>query len=360
MRILMAGGGTGGHLYPGLALADALREAEPECRIHFAGTAHGLDDKIIPQAGYDLTCLSVGRGSPLSIKKPLNCFRFIAALYQSYKLIRSFKPDVFVSLGGFAAAAPGLVSVLLGVPIVLLEQNTVPGRVTRLLSRFAKEIHMQFAVAAKYLPATKAALHESGSPVRKEIVRTQYPPVLERNALLVTGGSQGAKRLNELVVAASKKIVEQTGCTLIHVTGSAHEELIKNAYRKLGVNARVIGMTDDMVSLYKQARLTVTRSGAGSITEAQVTATPAIFLPLSTSKDGHQQKNAEAIVHGGGAMILDETVLVPEALAGHVIALWKNSAQLQQWSLTMRGQAKLHAGQTIAESILQLSGKSGQ
>ncbi|MFW5857913.1 MAG: UDP-N-acetylglucosamine--N-acetylmuramyl-(pentapeptide) pyrophosphoryl-undecaprenol N-acetylglucosamine transferase, partial [Planctomycetota bacterium] len=200
-HVLFAGGGTGGHLYPGLALAKALQARAGRIWITFVGTAHGLDAELAPAAGFPLYTVPAGRGSPLSLRRPWNAVRFVQSVTACRRIFRMRPPDVVVGLGGFAAAPAGLAARWAGVPLVLLEQNVLPGRVTRLLSRWAAEIHLQFDEARTRLPRARGAVLHSGSPLRAELAALADGPPVDGDRLLVMGGSQGARRLNELVCA---------------------------------------------------------------------------------------------------------------------------------------------------------------
>ncbi|MBN2711901.1 MAG: undecaprenyldiphospho-muramoylpentapeptide beta-N-acetylglucosaminyltransferase [Planctomycetes bacterium] len=359
MKYLFAGGGTGGHLFPGLALAQELESKDPAAEIIFVGTNHGLDKDIVGPTGYKLEIISAGRGSPLSIKAPLNLPRFGIAIWQSAMLIRRFRPDVVVALGGFAAAAPGLAARFLKVPLVILEQNTVPGRVNRMLSGWAREIHLQFDEARKYFNSP-AEIKFSGSPLRKEALDMFGEGEGEsrkKDALLIVGGSQGAQRLNDISVKSAVIISRKTGCPVIHVAGAANEEKVRVEYAAAGVDAEVFGFTDRLLELISRAKIAITRAGAMSIAELSLAGVPCVFVPLPSAMDDHQRFNAESVARSGGAVVLSQDTLDSDRLADEVLELLDTPSKLAEMSEKIKTVAMPKAGGDIAESILKLIGK---
>ncbi len=353
-QVLMAGGGTGGHLFPGLALAEALQEREPQVRIAFVGTPNGLEQALVPPAGFPLTLIQAGRGAPLSWRKPTNAPRFLLGFVQSLALIRRLRPRVVVALGGFAAAAPGVAARCCGVPLVVLEQNTVPGRTNRTLARWARQVHLQFAEARGLLAPTRGQILDSGSPIRQSVAALAEADPVRGPALLVLGGSQGAERLNALVLGAVGPVVEATGCEVIHVAGAANEASVRDAYEDVGVAAEVHGFALDMAGLYCRARLVVSRAGAGSLAEFAAAGLPAVLVPLPEAKDDHQLRNAASVSRAGGALVQEQADLSAEALARSVIALWQDEGRRRTIAAGMRRTARPRAAQTIAAAMRPL------
>ncbi len=355
MRIWLAGGGTGGHLCPGMALADELKQLRPDVDIGFLGTNVGLDRELLWGSGYRLELLSAGRGSPLSWRKPGNAPRFVLSLWQAYRLFSRERPDVVVALGGFGAAAPGIMARVLKIPLIILEQNTVPGRVNRMLSGWAAEIHSQFEEARNYFRESPATFHHSGSPLRGPFLKMCSEPLCGGDAILVMGGSQGAKRLNEIFADAARRIVGETGAKLIHVAGPAHEADIRNAYYRTGVQAEVHGFYNNMEELYRRVRLVVARSGAISLAELAAAGLPAVLVPLPSAMDDHQRLNALSLALSGAAVSYEETKASTETFAPLVVSLWKDEARRQAMAVEMRRTARPEAGREIALSVIKLA-----
>lgn len=360
MRFWLAGGGTGGHICPGLALADELKVLRPDCEVGFLGTNEGLDRELLWGSGYHLELLAAGRGSPLNWRRPSNAPRFMYALYQAFRLFRRERPDVIIALGGFAAAAPGMTAKAMKIPLVILEQNTVPGRVNRLLSGWALEIFSQFEEARNYFRESPAKFHASGSPLRGPFLKMCSEEPCNGDALLVMGGSQGAKRLNEIVAGAARRIVGETGCKLIHVAGPAHENEIKNFYRNAGVEAEVYGFYNNMEELYRRSRLVVARSGAISMAELAAAGLPAVLVPLPSAMDDHQRLNALSLAHSGAAVYYEETKASTETFAPLVVSLWKNEKRRAQMAMEMRRTARPDSGHEIAMAVIKLAESKGR
>jgi UDP-N-acetylglucosamine--N-acetylmuramyl-(pentapeptide) pyrophosphoryl-undecaprenol N-acetylglucosamine transferase len=353
-HILLAGGGTGGHLYPGLALAAELRDVEPEVRVTFAGTGEGLDDRLVPAAGWPLLTLAAGRGSPFSWRRPLNLLRFGRALLQCLLAFRRDPPDVVVSLGGFAAAPAGLVAQLYGIPLVALEQNVIPGRVTRLLARWAAEVHLQFGAAREHLQAAGEVL-TTGSPLRPALKMLAAHNPLEGECLLVVGGSQGARRLNELVSAAAPQLVS-FGVPLIHITGERDLALVQSAYEGIDPDsATVLPYAEEMAPLYFQTRVALARAGAGTAAELCAGGIPAILVPYPAARDDHQTANARVLAEAGAAVLVPEAELTPESLTALLAELWYDTERLQRMSRAMSSFARPEAGLVIAERVMALA-----
>ncbi len=354
MRVIMAGGGTGGHLFPGLSLAQAMTQLDPDTEVSFIGTAHGLDMEIVPRAGYFIDILSAGRGSPLSLSHLGNFPRFVLSIWQSIKLFKTYKPDVLVALGGFAAATPGIAAKLLGIPLVILEQNSVPGRVNRLLSRWARGIYLQFRCARERFTNTQAKFFDLGSPMREQMRKLAYEKPVDGQALLIIGGSQGAQKLNEIVLESVKSIKEQTGCKIIHVAGAGNEEGIRKAYKNLGVEATVHGFFGRLSECYKESKLAISRSGAGSIAELAAAGLPSILVPLPTAMDNHQMLNAEFVAQRNGAIVLEQPLLTSDILTRQVVRIWKDKQLRDSMAESVRLLARAESAFEIAQSIVQL------
>jgi UDP-N-acetylglucosamine--N-acetylmuramyl-(pentapeptide) pyrophosphoryl-undecaprenol N-acetylglucosamine transferase len=337
-----------------MALADSLREIVPDCEIGFLGTNAGLDRELLWGSGYRLEILSAGRGSPLNWRRPLNAPRFALALAEAIRLFHRERPDVLVALGGFAAAAPGLAARLLHIPLVILEQNTIPGRVNRLLSRWAREIHSQFDEARNYFRESPATFTHSGSPLRQPFLELAAEKPCFGDALLVMGGSQGSRRLNEIMAEAARRIVGETGCRLIHVAGPEHAAHIRSLYQRSGVAAEVYGFHNHMQELYRRSRLVVCRSGAVSLAELAAAGLPAVLVPLPTAMDDHQRLNAMALELAGAAISYEETTARTDTFTPTVVNLWRDNRRRQAMAEAMRAGVRPQAGQEIAHAILKL------
>lgn len=352
MHVVFAGGGTGGHLFPGLALAGSLRAEAPQCEISFIGTQEGLEAAVIPRAGYRLWTLTVGRGLSLSLRHPFSFLRFFQALGECYRILKRFPADLMISLGGFAAAVPGCIARLLDIPLVLLEQNAIPGRVTRILARWARRIYLQFEEATERLKPTRGEIVVVGSPLRPSFQELASRPPSEGPSLLIIGGSQGAKTLNDLVLTAMPTILRETPCVPLHIAGAMHEESVRKQYERAGLSAEVYGFLEDPVECFSRSRLAIARAGATTLAELAAAGLPALLLPLPWAKDDHQRANARVYANQGAAIFLEETTLTPQRLAEEVIRIWNDNEQRHRMAQAMRSLARPNAGPRIARDLL--------
>ena len=351
--IYLAGGGTGGHLFPGLAIADALVRRNNAVSVAFIGSYEGMDKEIIEPSTYPLDMLSVGRGSPLQWRRPMNAPKFLLGLWQCWRLFRKKKPSAVIGLGGFAAAAPGIIAKYMGIPLFLMEPNAFPGRVNRLLAKWAKGIFLNFEVTRSFFESESAEKITTGSPVRSEFLFSikQKGNEVTKDTIVVLGGSQGAKRLNDLFIEGAKQIVE-LGAKIVHVTGAMHYESVKEAYQTIGVEAEIMPFCTDVSALLRGTGLAVARSGSGTLSELAIMGIPAILVPLSTAMDDHQTANAKAYADAGGARIVDERVIDGDMLGKTVAELWTNVEERKRMSEVMLSLGKPMAAEDIAGYIL--------
>ena len=300
-RILFAGGGTGGHIMPGLALADAFMRDTPDGEVLFVGGDYGLEKTLVPANGYRLETLPDARlkGTLGAITSAAKLTR---GLFRVRRIASEFKPDAVVGLGGYASFAPVLAAAYSNIPVYLMEQNAIPGRVTRLLSRFATAVFNQYDSAADGLPSSaRAVCRTIGNPMRQSIIdaAASCPRTFPSDRLptvLAMGGSQGARAVNQLVMRSLKPIKTRIGeFRLIHIAGIDDVDSVRSAADSLGIDATVVPFSDRMADLYRQADIVIARSGATSISEIALFGIPAIFIPLPTAADNHQDANARIL-----------------------------------------------------------------
>lgn len=358
MNILLAGGGSGGHIFPGLALAEALGRARSDVRVSFVGTEHGLDRQLLDGSGYALHRLAVGRGSPLQWRRPLNLPRFLWAVAQCERLFARERPAAVVALGGFAAAIPAGVAHRRRLPLFVLEPNAWPGRVNRRIAPWARAAFLLFDEARARFPSTPAEFHVAGYPLRPAVRALAASAPVHGDALLVVGGSQGARRLNALVVNTARawRAGAGDGACILHVAGDAHRDAVAAVYRERApeVPVEVFGFHDDMPSLLRRARVMVARAGTGAITDAAAAGVPALFVPLSTSMEDHQRINAEAVERAVGAPWVDETSITPDAFAQRLLALWNDDALRDRLTMAWRAFLRPDAADAIASHIIDM------
>lgn len=314
-RVVLSGGGTGGHLYPLLALADVWCQ-EADGNVLFVGTKDGLEGEVVPQRGYRLQTVSA-RGLYGGVVGKLKALAMLGVgIVQSWRTLRSFRPKVVIGSGGYVCAPVLMAAKLLGIPTLLMEQNARAGKTVRLLARFASRVCTCWPEAASTgLPAQKVVL--TGNPIRREVVeadralgRQKLGIAGERPCVLVTGGSQGAASLDKAVVRALRTWRDQDW-TVLHITGPKHLEQIQSEALPLvqggRLDYRAVGYFDDMASAYAASDLVVCRAGATTLCEVMAVGRPAVVVPYPHAAENHQEANAASLVHAGGAVRLADS-----------------------------------------------------
>ncbi len=359
-RIVIMAGGTGGHVFPALAVAQEL--IEKGWKVSWLGTQKGLEGRVIPEQGIEIDWLSVAgvRGKGW-LSKITAVLLLAKACIQALKILRQRKPDVVLGMGGFVAGPGGLMAKLLGIPLVIHEQNRVPGTTNRLLARMANQVLEAFPGSFD----KKLNAKFTGNPLRKQFVIPLNPPFSKAEAnspfekahdlippfkkggqggikVLVVGGSQGAQILNEVVPEA---LADLNNVAVRHQTGAAMQQQVESRYKELGVNAEVAAFIEDMVSAYQWADLVICRSGAMTVSEVSASGVPAIFIPLPNAIDDHQTANARYLTDAGAGLLLMQKDLNAAMLANQIN---KVLTQLDVMSKTVKKYARLDATQIVA------------
>lgn len=359
-RFLLAAGGTGGHVYPAIAIAEALKNASPNSEFLFVGTRDRMEWETVPRYGFRIKSIWIsGFHRSITIKNLLFPLKLVVSLIQSLIIIRTFKPDMVISCGGFASGPIGWVAAKKGIPLILQEQNSYPGVTTKMLAKYASIIFTAFERASEYLPKEKIIL--SGNPVRGSLDTPDLNEALEmfkfspdRSTLLVLGGSGGAKAINNAMTTHIYKLHDEMGLQIIWQCGKNYvDELLKSVNTTQYPNLRLEAYIHDMSSAYRVADLVVTRSGAGTCSELMNLGQPAIMIPSPNVAGDHQKKNAEAIVSFEAALLLDESQLEKD-LAEIVSNTIQNEKKLLKMQKAMLKLAKPNAAKTISKEILAL------
>lgn len=357
-KILIAAGGTGGHIYPALAMADAFLKARPGTRIEFVGTAYGLENKIIPAKGFKLHHLPIGRlNSNVPIRERLKTlFLLPFALKKSFFILREVKPDFVLGVGGHASGPLLLIAALFGYRTAIWEPNAMPGMANRWLSKFVADCWVVFDEAKPFLKSSR--LHQAGMPVRQEIEDMKMPDRLPDREfrILVFGGSQGARGINNTVL----EMIEQNGEWLdgvefVHQTGSVDFARINEGYAALSQPAMVDvrEYLHDMGEQYARADLVICRSGTGTLSELAACGKAAILIPLPTASDDHQRKNAESLVEKGAAVMILQKDLTVERLRSAIQALRLKPEHLRQMGQTIRGFHHPRAAENLVSDFFE-------
>ncbi len=360
MKLLIAGGGTGGHLFPGIAVAEEFLARDPENEVLFVGTGRGVEAKILPRLGYRLELIAA---SGIRGKSLFSQLKGVAGLLygysQSRKILRAFRPDVVLGVGGYASAPVLLAARGLLLPRFIHEQNAIPGMTNKLLARVVQQAFISLEESRRFFPKETTLL--TGNPLRKQILaqveghgaepRTPNPePAFH---LLVFGGSLGAHSINMAMAAAAPLLSRLGGqLTITHQTGEKDAAEVQSAYAAANVNASVVPFIDDMAAAYHQADLIVCRAGATTIAEVTACGKACIFIPYPHAVDDHQRRNAEALLKSDACFMLLERELAPESLAGQIKELLNAPQLLRRTGENARAVARLDAARVIVDEML--------
>lgn len=358
MNVVIAGGGTGGHVFPAIALATQLQR-EHQCEVLLVGSVGGLEERLVPAAGLRLQLLRVGK---LMGTGALNRARTLAGLPRclasALSLLRRFAPKVVIGVGGFASGPVVMAAGLLRIPVVLLEQNSIPGVTNRLLCRLARVVVTSFSGTASHFPAGKAVL--LGNPVRPELLATaekrRRPGAGSGDplCLLVLGGSQGARAVNHLVVDAAPALLEAaSGLRLVHQTGEADHPWVARRYEELGLAGSAVPFIDDMSRAYLDADLVLGRSGATTIAELCVMGLPSVLVPFPFAVHDHQALNAADLVAAGGALMERQESLSALRLTAMLTGLLGSPGRLEKMGRAAAGCGFPGAARDVAQLVVQ-------
>lgn len=351
MRAVLAGGGTGGHVIPALAIANELRDRY-QSEIVFIGTARGIETRLVPQAGYRLELVRVGALKNVSLVTRLKTlFDLPRAILYCRSFYRDFKPDVVIGVGGYASGPAMMAAGLIGIPSVIFEPNYVPGFANKMAAKTAKAACVQFQDTCRFFRNCEV----TGVPVRKAFFEIQPRSANAAPSLLVFGGSQGARAINQAIVSALPWLKgSMPNLQIVHQTGQKELDSVVPGYSGAGVAADVKPFIDDMPRAFASADLIVCRSGASTVAEIAAAAKPAIFIPFPRAADDHQTKNAEAIANAGGAVLMKETELTPEKLAGTINELFSDRARLAEMATKAKAMSHTNAAGRVAEIAVGL------
>jgi UDP-N-acetylglucosamine--N-acetylmuramyl-(pentapeptide) pyrophosphoryl-undecaprenol N-acetylglucosamine transferase len=357
LRVLIAGGGTGGHIIPAMAVARELI-ARHKAEVLFVGTARGMETRLVPEAGFNLRLIEVG---PLKNVSLLTRLRTLIDLPRSIfacrTMIREFKPDVVFGVGGYASGPAMAAALQLKVPTMAFEPNAMPGLANRLVGKRVNAAAVNFPAACKWFRNCEV----TGIPVRPEFF-TIEPPTSSAPHLLIFGGSQGARIFNNHVPKMLADLLRAVpGLTVLHQSGVRHFDATQAAYAASGADParwQVLTFLDDMPARFRQATLVMARSGASTVAELAAAGKPSLLVPFAAAADDHQKRNAEAMVDAGAAVFLLEKDLdIPGELLETLTSLLTSPKQLAAMAEAARNQAHPAAAEQIADRLAALAGK---
>lgn len=362
MVVVIAAGGTGGHLFPGIAVAREFERLKPGSKIVFVGTANGLESGVVPKEGFELRLIKtggfVGKGWRDKIavlaSAPL-------AFFQSVRLLKQAGPKIVIGVGGYASGPILAAATLMGIPTAVIEPNSIPGWTNRLLARWVDLVFVAFEETGPLMGRTDAQL--AGNPVRRELGEAGSRPLSEggRNELktvLVMGGSQGARAINTATVDAAPCLLS-AGVRLIHQTGPADLDRIRDAYAKRGHSVRAEAFIHDVVSAYREADLVVCRAGATTLAELTVCGRAAVLIPFPYATHDHQTRNAQAMVRAGAAELMLESEMTGARLAERVLAILADSSRLERMRRASRQLGRPRAAEEIVQGCVAFAAARG-
>ncbi len=353
--IVMAGGGTGGHVFPMVAVAHALKALVPDLRPVFVGTERGMETRFVPEQGFELELLDVlpmrGRG-PLGVVR--GATRAAALLPESRKLLRRLEPRAVFSVGGYAAGPVSLAARMMGVPVALLEPNSVAGLANLLIAPFVQRAYIAFDLVERHFSPAK--VRAFGVPLRQGFDPVPYQ-LASRPRVLILGGSQGAKSLNDTLPRALARL--SCPVDVVHQCGRAHVEAVESLYRELGADfVRVTPFIDDMPRALAAADLVVGRAGAGAVSEIAAIGRPSLLVPYPFASGDHQRINAEYLQKAGAAVSVTNQEATVERMLQELEGLLGDPAKLRQMAFCAKNFGRPHASFEVAHDFLDLAGIS--
>lgn len=366
MKLIIAGGGTGGHLFPGIAVAEEFLSRDPANQVLFVGTERGIEARAVPAAGYPLELISAagirGKGTLSQLK---GTAMMIFGYAQSRKILKRFHPDLVLGVGGYASLPMVLAARGMGIPRFIHEQNAIPGQTNRLLARFASTVFITLEESARYFPSATTEL--TGNPLRRQIldmVEKQNPPhpPFDKGGceatraggfrLFVFGGSQGAHAINSAMVEALPFLKEsRVRLDITHQTGENECADVTAAYRAAGVEARITPFISDMAAEYAKADLIICRAGATTIAEVTACGKASLFIPFPHAVDDHQRRNAEALLKKDACFMMLERELTGASLAEQISRLAQDPGLVRRTGELAFSLARLDAARIIVDRM---------
>lgn len=353
-KILIMAGGTGGHVFPALAVAERFREQDVE--IHWLGTKAGIESRVVPSAGFPIHYVQVSGLRGKGVKKLLTApFQLLHALWQSLSIVKQVKPNGVLGMGGFVTGPGGLAAWLLRKPLVVHEQNAIAGMTNRYLSKMAKRVLTAFPNAFGQDVATEVV----GNPIRQALCQTlapdqRYQGREEPRRVLIIGGSLGALALNEMVPEALSAVAESLPLDIVHQCGEKHLKPTADRYQALSLKANVKPFIEDMAQAYAWADLVICRAGALTVSELMAVGVPAVLIPFPFAVDDHQTKNAEFLQQAGAGVVIQQRDTDAQQLSEQLKSLLSDRNQLLQMANKARELAKPDATDKVVQAMREV------
>lgn len=361
MKVIIAGGGTGGHIFPGIAIAEEIKRRDSQSEIIFVGTEHGIEASLIPQEGYPIKYLSAeGIVGKSVLKKAKAVMKMLLSVYEAYKLLRDIRPDALIGVGGYASFSPVLAAYLMSIPTIIMEQNTVPGLANKLLGRIVNAVCLTYHESLSSFPSYKTFV--TGNPIRMSILtgnrETAYHLFgLERGkfTIFVFGGSAGARAINNAVCDAFNYMSDlKDKIQFLHQTGSSGYETAREIYRKCGFKGTVAAFIHEMPEAYAVADLVISRAGATTITEMTSVGRPAVLIPYPYAAGNHQEANARRLTEMGAARLILEQDLNGDTLSKNIRDLFAGNSLRADMQRANKSLGRPDAAQKVVDILFSL------
>jgi len=362
VRVIIAGGGTGGHLFPGVAVAEELARRSSTARIVFVGTEHGIEARVIPKEGYPIEFLSAeGMVGKATLRKVKAAYLFLVSLFQARRIIASVRPDIVIGVGGYASVGMVCAAHFMGIRTLIMEQNSVPGFANRILSKFADAVAVTYQESIAHFPRERTFL--TGNPVRNKIltreasdVSRSFSLVRDRFTVLIFGGSLGARTINNAAGEALHYLLDlRDNIQFIHQTGEKDLKDVMDTYRKLGFSGAVMPFIYQMADAYSAADLVICRAGATTLSELTVMGKAAVLVPYPYAASNHQEANARKLEDMGAATVILDRHLSGEVLARAIRGLYNNPEKRKAMQKASKAFGRPDAAEKIVELALNLT-----
>ncbi len=351
MKLVIAGGGTGGHLFPGVAIAEELRAREPSAEITFVGTKRGIEARVLPDLGWPLELIEVSGLKTVGVLGAIRgLLRLPRAWLQARALLKRLQPDAVIGVGGYASGPVVFAAKLRGIPTAICEQNSIPGLTNKILGRLVRRVFLSFENSKPFFKPAKIVM--AGNPVRRDLLaRLQAPATAHVGALhvLVSGGSLGAVAVNELAAKALIELASDHELRITHQTGEKDLEITAARYREAGVTADCRAFIKDMAASYLAADLVIGRAGATTVAELAIAGKPAVFIPYPFAADDHQTLNAAEMAASGAALSFKQSDLTVEKLVAAIRPLLDDAPTRAAMGAAMKTLAKPGAAVAVID-----------
>jgi len=361
MRVIIAGGGTGGHLFPGMAIAEELKRREDKTEVIFIGTEHGIEARIIPREGYPIKFLRAEGFVGVSVLRKIKAaLKMLLSIFDSYGIIKAVSPDIVIGVGGYASVGPVLAASMMSVPAMIVEQNSVPGLANKLLGKFVGAIGVTYQESISFFP--RARTFFTGNPIRSRILTGNRDAAydifsLERDkfTVFIFGGSSGARNINRAVVDSFNHMQElKEKVQFLHQTGDKDFEHVRESYRKWGFRGTVTPFIYQMAEAYAVADIVISRAGATTLAELTAIGKSAILIPYPYAAGHHQELNAGKLLELKAARMILDHELTGEVLAENIRELYENSDLRQEMERQSRSVGRPDAAQKIVDVAISL------